>query len=233
METRFESFPAGSYHARCDKATTILRNAHLTASSFLITFETTRKARGARGTPTDQEHDLLRAMLTFASSGLDSMIKQLVRDALPEVVNLREGAHDQFQGFVERRLRRGDGPDYRFVAAVMADPNPRSRLVDGLVRDLTSSSLQSVDEVLRVGSYFDIRSPSLIPDPNSAREIFVARNQIVHEMDIDFDRPNRNRRPRRKVDMVANTQELFAMALRFLTEVDSRLRTGTSTTATR
>ncbi|MXW16872.1 MAG: hypothetical protein F4Z83_04850 [Gemmatimonadetes bacterium] len=162
-------------------------------------------------------------MLTFASSGLDSMIKQLVRDALPEVINLREGAHDKFQGFVERRLRRGDGPDYSFVAAVMADPNPRSRLVNRLVGHLTSSSLQSVDEILRVGSYFDIPSLKLIPDPNSARKIFVARNQIVHEMDIDFDRPNRNRRPRKKVDMVTRTQDLFAVAHRFLTEVDSQL----------
>ena len=224
MESRFELSPAGSYDARCDKATTILRNAHLTASSFLGTFEATRRARSARGTPTDQEHDLLRAMLTFASSGLDSMIKQLVRDALPEVISVREGAHDNFQKFVERRLRRGDGPDYAFVAAVMADPNPRNHLVDRLVRHLTSSSLQSVDEILRVGSYFDIPSPKLIPDANAARKIFVARNQIVHEMDIDFDRPNRNRRPRKLADMKTNTQALFEVAHQFLTEVNSRLR---------
>ena len=166
---------------------------------------------------------MLRAMLTFASSGLDSMIKQLVRDALPEVISVREGAQDNFQKFVERRIRRGDGPDYAFVAAVMADPNPRNHLVDRLVRHLTSSSLQSVDEIRRVGSYFDIPSQALIPDPNAAKQIFAARNQIVHEMDIDFERPNRNRRPRRVQDMQDNTQALFEVAHRFLTEVNARL----------
>lgn len=165
----------------------------------------------------------MRAMLTFASSGLDSMIKQLVRSALPAVIDLREGAQDKFQEFVERRLRRGDGPNYAFVAAVIADPNPRNHLLDGLVRELTSSSLQSVEEVLRVGSYFDIPSPNLISDPNAAKEIFAARNEIVHEMDIDFERPNRNRRPRRLQDMKDKTRALFEIAHRFLTEVNARL----------
>lgn len=223
MESRFEALPDGSYHGRCDKATTILRNAHLTASSFLSTFETDRKARKARGTTTDQEQDLLRAMLTFASSGLDSMIKQLVRDTLSEVIGLREGAQAQFKEFVERRLRRGDTPDYAFVAGVMASPDPRKHLVDGLVEHLTSRSLQSVEEILRVGSYFDIPSEKLIPDPNGIRKIFSARNEIVHEMDIDFERPNRNRRPRKLKDMKTKTQALFHVAHQFLTEVDARL----------
>ena len=159
----------------------------------------------------------------FASSGLDSMIKQLVRDALPEVIDHRLGAQDQFRKFVERRLRRGDGPDYAFVAGVMADANPRHRLVEELVNYLTSRSLQSVEEVLKVGSYFDIRSADIIPDIPSTREIFSVRNQIVHEMDIDFDRPNRNRRPRKVRDMKAKTTAVFEMAQRFLVAVDAHL----------
>lgn len=159
----------------------------------------------------------------FASSGLDSMIKQLVTDALPDVIDLHVGAQDQFRKFVERRLSKGDGPDYAFVAGVMADANPRHRLVEELVKDLTSRSLQSVEEVLKVGSYFDIRSEDIIPDIPSTREIFSARNQIVHEMDIDFDRSNRNRRPRKVRDMKAKTTAVFEMAQRFLVAVDSRL----------
>lgn len=227
MESKFEAFPGGSYHSGCDGATTILRSAHLTASSFLDTFEMSRK--GARGTTTDKQQDLLRAMLTFASSGLDSMIKQLVGDALAEVIDLREGAQAQFQEFVEGRLRRGEGPDYRFVARVMASPNPRQSLVDSLVEHLTSRSLQSVEEVLRVGSYFDIPSQELIPDPKAAKKIFLARNPIVHEMDIDFETPNRNRRPRKLMDMKAKTLALFEVAHRFLTEVDARLGSNNGT----
>ena len=223
MESNFEHYPSGPYHPNCDKAVTILNNAHLAASSFLNTFEASRK--GAKGTTTDNEQDLLRAMLTFASSGLDSMIKQLVRDALPKVIDLREGAQEQFRRFVEGRLRRGDGPNYSFVAGVMANPNPRLYLVIALVEHLTSRSLQSVEEVLRVGSYFDIPSPPLIPNPDATRKIFSARNEIVHEMDIDFERSNRNRRPRKVRDMKAKTGDLFEIALRFLEEVDQRLHT--------
>ena len=222
MESRFELFPSGTYHPCCAKAVTILENAHFTASSFLSTFESERQ--GARGTTSDNQQDLLRAMLTFASSGLDSMIKQLVTDALPAVIDRREGAQEQFRKFVEGRLRRADGPDYSFVAGVMANPDPCLYLVGALVKHLTSRSLQSVEEVLRVGSYFDIPSPPLIPDPDATKKIFSARNEIVHEMDIDFERSNRNRRPRKVRDMTAKTNALFAVAQRFLKEVDQRLR---------
>ena len=49
---------------------------------------------------------------------------------------------------------------------------------------LTSQSLQSKDQLLRVGSFFDIQSNSITNDPNRLAGIFTARNQIVHEMDI-------------------------------------------------
>jgi hypothetical protein len=39
-----------------------------------------------RGMSTDEEQDLLRAMLVTAAPGLDAMTKQLIRDALPKVV---------------------------------------------------------------------------------------------------------------------------------------------------
>lgn len=40
-----------------------------------------------------------------------------------------------------------------------------------------------MEEVLKVGSYCDIRSEDIIPEIPAAREIFSARNQIIHEMD--------------------------------------------------
>ena len=92
-----------------------------------------------------------------------------------------------------------------------------------LVDDLTSRSLQSVEAVLRVGSFFDIPSGDLIPEPDATRRIFSVRNQIVHEMDIDSARKDRSRRSREHSDMEANTQELFMVAHRFLGEVDKRL----------
>lgn len=225
-ERAFEGYPVGPYHSCCSEAVSILKSAHDTAAYLADIFEYV----GMQVDPTPEgqqiavhDEDLLRAMLTFASSGLDAMIKQLIRDALPDVINLHDGAQERFRQFVEKRLQRGREPDYSFVAGVIADADPRRRLVGDLVKRLTSRSLQSVDEVLRVGSCFDIPSDALIPEPYSTRRIFSARNQIVHEMDIDFAQPNRNRRSREYSDMEAHTQELFGVAIRFLTEVDARL----------
>jgi hypothetical protein len=68
------------------KASVIICNTYETACSFLDAFETIRKNRSARGGSTDEEQDLLRAMLIFSTSGLDSMFKQLIKDVLPEVI---------------------------------------------------------------------------------------------------------------------------------------------------
>lgn len=224
----FEGYPDDAYHPRCRGAVSILRSAHDTASYLAgvhgyLEMQVESAPTGEQAEFTAQNEELLRAMLTFASSGVDAMIKQLVRDALPEVINLRDGAEESFRQFVEKRLQRGGGPDYSFVAGVIADANPRGRLVGDLVDDLTSRSLQSVDEILRVGSFFDIPSKDLIPEPAVTRGIFSARNQIVHEMDIDFARSDRHRRAREYADMEGHTQALFKVAHRFLTEVNARL----------
>ena len=234
-ESSFKGYPNGAHHQSCGEAVSILRSAHGTASYLAEVFdylemqiEAADDARQAEFAA--QNEELLRAMLIFAGSGLDAMIKQLVQDALADVINLRTGAQQQFRQFVERRLKRGDGPDYSFVAGVIADPDPRLRLVGDLVEDLTSRSLQSVDEILRVGSYFDIPSPALIPETDATRNVFSVRNQIIHEMDIDFAHSNKSRRSREYSDMVAHTQELFNVAIRFLKAVDVQLSGGNSAT---
>ena len=222
----FEGYPVGDHRDPCAGAVSILRSAHDAASHLIELFdifsESEILSEHADGTEwLVQSQELLRAMLTLASSGLDAMIKQLVRDALPEVIDLRPGAQEQFRRFVERRLKRDGAPDYSFVADVIATREPRSRLTDEMVGRLTDRSLQSVEEILRVGSYFDIPSKDLIPDPDAVREVFAKRNQIVHEM--DFDSATGDRRQRQSRDMRADTQELFTIADRFLTKVADRL----------
>jgi hypothetical protein len=53
--------------------------------------------------------------------------------------------------------------------------------------------------------------------------VFRARNQIAHEMDIDFSQPRRNRASRRRQDMVEYTTAVLDCAARFVGGVDSRL----------
>ena len=224
MPRLFSHVPNQPTAAECQNAYIILCNAHESASSFLDIFITTRQARSAKGAPTDEEQDLLRAMLLFAASGLDSMVKQLIRDALPKVLTQSAGAHAMLETFLSRRLRKGDEVDFDLLAQIVAKENPRERIVTELISDLTSASLQSSDQLLRAASFFDVPSSSITSDVNRLRSIFAIRNQIAHEMDVDFGQPNRNRRPRRRQQMVDETNEVFRVAENFLREVDQRAR---------
>ena len=214
--------PSGELY---DKAYLILCNAQDAASSFLHIFEDTRQNRRARGTPTDEEQDLLRAMLIFASSGLDSMAKQLVRDTLPRLIELDVGSEKMFQQFVARRLARSEGINWSILAELIADTQPRDRLIQDLVAELVSGSLQSVEELMRVAAYFDIPSRSLVSrqEQDEFMRIFAARNEIIHEMDVDFNQPNRNRRPRRRQQMIDDTNRIFLVSERFLRGVAAKL----------
>ena len=212
-------YPSSDYKAESQKALNVLRSAHTTASTLLAVHDVLAERNAAF------KEDVLRAMLTFASSGLDSMIKQLVREALPIVIDNREGAQQEFQKFVERRLRKDkEGHlNNEFIAGVLVRPDPRRYLVEQFVERLSSRSLQSVEGIQRVGAAFDIGSNVLIPDRNALREVFEARNQIVHEMDVDFTDAGRHRRPRTDDDMTEKTNALFEVSLRFLDAVDERL----------
>lgn len=223
MPSLFHHFPDQPIGPQSQSGYIILCNAHDAASSFLDAFRSVRANRNARGMPTDEEQDLLRAMLLFASAGLDSLVKQLVRDALPAVLESNEHAAEMFKTFVERRLKIGDEVNHRLLADVIGDREPRARLVSLQVNELTSSSLQSTEELLKAGAAFDIPSGEITDNPRRLTEIFRTRNQIAHEMDVDFTQPNRSRRPRAGTFMVGNTNVVFGVANAFLVGVDGRV----------
>jgi len=162
-------------------------------------------------------------MLTFASAGLDSMVKQLIIDTLASVVDSSKGASESFRSYIEKRLYKGEEIDHKLIAEVLCDKTPRKRLLRLLVTDLTSGSLQSMEAVFRVGSFFDIPSQDLYINPTRLTEVFKIRNQIIHEMDIDFQQRNRNRRPRRRQSMIDNTNIIFSVAEKFLDKVDQKI----------
>jgi hypothetical protein len=223
MATRFQHYPKEPNNPACENAHAILCNAHDSASSFLDIFEAVRKSRKAKGASTDEEQDLLRAMLVFASAGLDSMVKQLVRDALPLTIEANDGAKIMFKDHIERRLNVEERVGRKFLANILGDANPRQCLMEHLLGDLTAESLQSTEQLLKVAAYFNIPSKLISPTPNSLKEVFGVRNEIGHEMDIDFNQSNRSRRPRAKDKMVTYTNELFRVAAAFLSEVDIKL----------
>lgn len=201
----------------------IICNANKASSAFLKQFEDIRKYRKARGTATDAEQDLLRAMLTFACAGLDSMVKQLVRDALSSVVNKDRGAEAMFFQRTKKTIYSDNVLNTDLLLQAILTESPKDVLIKNLVFDLTSGSLQSVDELFRIASFFNIPSKDLIREPQDLKNIFSIRNQISHEMDIDFSQRNRNRRPRARDDMIQCTNAIFRVAKVFIAAVDKRL----------
>ena len=174
-------------------------------------------------------------MLVFASAGLDSLVKRAVEDALPSVIKRDAEAREQLRDFVERQLGRNEQPNYPMMASLFAAESPIDEMTALLVRHLTDNSLQSVDELLRVASYFAIERNAIIRNLDGLRGVFHARNQIVHEMDIDSSRPPNaaraqdepvNLRPRERDDMVAAANQILEAADAFLAAVDAKLTDG-------
>lgn len=83
--SKFHHDPEKPRNSQCQNAFSILCSAHLASSSFLDIFEKTRGQK--KGTSTDEEQDLLRAMLAFASAGLDAMsiLRNPIGGGVPEL----------------------------------------------------------------------------------------------------------------------------------------------------
>lgn len=212
-------------------ACVILASGHRSVGSLLEVFESHRTGPGA---PTDPQQDLLRAMVLFAASTLDAVVKQLIRDALFVVIERDEGAQSQLKAFVDRRLRRVERAapepgrqgllDVRYLAEVIASGNPRLVLVNDLIDELTGDSLQSRDQLLRVAAHFAVTREEIIDDFDVMALIFRVRNEIAHEMDIELGQRTRTRRPRKREDMVRFADALLQTAFRFVKSVDLKTR---------
>ncbi len=223
MPNRFCTVPARPKKGLLDNAWAILSRACDSAESFFEAFATVREARNAKGTPTDHEQDLLRAALIFATAGLDSMMKQLVRDALGRVISRERGAQAQFGDYVQSRLARGGSIDVKYLAQALLADDTREHLKDELVRELTGSSLQSKDQLLRVAAYFAIPADELASDISQLKDVFDARNQIAHEMDVQFKQANRSRRSRTYDAMEAATRVVLTVSTAFYSAVEKRI----------
>jgi len=214
---RHFSLPPKPTNEPCIKAFDILCKSVGACESFHVLF---RDSLVGRGTTTDAQQDTLRAMLVFACAGLDSSLKQLVNDALPSVIDRDKGAQETFTENVRRKL-----PDIEksrdLLASVLTASNPRVSLLEKVVADLVADSLQSVAQLSKVAAAFNIKSSEL-GDMKALKEAFEARNQIIHEMDINFG-TNRSRRPRKKSDMERLTKTVLDAAAGLLKKVDNTL----------
>lgn len=213
----------------------LVHNRTITAlTNFHTLYELTLQSGDADDpSQLDSAQDLLRAMLLFACSGLDAVVKQLIEDSLSHVLEHDSGAQREFQKFVERRLKRtatnedserggGGAFDAGLLAQLLVSFDPRSSLIANLKYHLSSDSLQSRDQLLKVAAHFAITREEIMKKPEQTKRAFDVRNQIVHEMDIDLDAGNQ-RRERTYPVMAQLCENIISMSSSFIDEVGKKI----------
>ena len=199
-----------------------LRDTHATAESYLWTFEFSVARRRPIGVPTDDDYNLLRAMLVSACAGLDSMVKHAIRDALPAVIDRVDAAQDKLLRFVEHSRPDPDTPTAPLATGLTAS-DTRAALIDELTRELTQRSLRSRERILSAASYFDLRPEDLVVDIEVLDDALRARNQLAHEAGIGAMQPPRDDTRPPKQRFVDYTEAVLACAGSFLVGVDAKL----------
>lgn len=216
---------------------TVFQHAVNSVSSFYTIYQKLRRGRGA-GSTTHEEQDLLRAMLVFACSGLDAVVKQLIKDSLSEIINRDadgKGARQEFQKFVERRMKRMNNSeaeekipfvDTNFIAQVLTSNEPKTALLRSLRDYLLSDSLQSRDQLLKVAAHFAITKDQVLANFDMTKTVFEVRNDIIHEMDVDLSgkaKGQKKRRGRGESDMVEYCENIFNIGVCFINVVAEKI----------
>jgi hypothetical protein len=176
---------------------------------------------------TDQEQDLLRAMIVFAASGLDAALKQLIRDSVPILIRASEAVHDAFEKFAQRRIQAGETEvgmvSPKILARILAAPDPQKQLVEDYVYELTGDSLQSAEQLLKACAALGVDAKNAIGDVQTLKDVFAARNQIIHELDMNLASSNRKRRLRAQDKMQQYAERLLQISAAVIADVDARI----------
>lgn len=194
-----------------ETAQRFLASAYDSVDAVLQTLRTVRQLRrdqtgDIRGRLTSSEEDLLRAAIVFTGAGLDATLKQLIRDTLPILLECNQQAHYKFEAFAADRLGTAEIAEAKMIARYLTSPDPRGRLIEDYVYELTGSSLQSAEEVQKTAGALGIEDEALRRRINSLRPIFVARNEISHELDLQ--RPGRSGDRTRRTRRIEPTKAL-------------------------
>jgi hypothetical protein len=214
----------------------IFQYAINSVSSFYAIYQKGR--RGSTGSTTHEEQDLLRAMLVFACSGLDAVVKQLIKDTLPKVIDndkTEKDAQEAFRKFIERRIKKNNSfgveeksiqIDTSFISKILSSQSPRNELLKALQESLNSNSLQSRDELLKVAGYFAITQEEVLQDTDTTKLAFETRNDIIHEMDVDL-KANKQGQKKRKVrgapNMIKYTENILNIGACFINTVAKKV----------
>jgi len=132
----------------------------------------------------DSSQDLLRAAIVFSSAGLDACLEVLVSHAVPVLVSGNDKARGKFERYIDSQAT-APKPSQQFLSAIK-DPDPRTRLLELYIRDLTSPSFQGSASIKdRCSTALGITNERLPGSRlSSLDEFFRARNDVAHRLDL-------------------------------------------------
>ncbi len=220
-EKKLDDLAIKGVSKECKNAQLILKKAHSISSAMLHCFALLRIERGSlRGGTTDNEQATLRAMLVMAAAGLDSMVKQLIRDTLTTLSHKDEDVNEKLSKFLKRRLEGKVAAD--LLSEVLLAKDQRKQVIEVYIEDLTGSSLQSPTELYKAAEALGLETRGI--DKKEDGRIFHARNQIIHELDIDLAAKRRSYNLRGLDEMVKWTNRLFVIGKQFIEEASKKLK---------
>lgn len=212
--------PAQGGSTRSARASDILSYGVESITSLYNLFERERKRRGSKrgGYTTHAEQDLLRSMLIFGGATLDSVVKQVLRDQIPNIEKLPPQARTEFKKFISKQLSKGATVNVDALASSLVNADPRVFFIEEYVKDLTGDSLQSKNQLFRAAVAVGLDMGLDRDGIKTLDLIFEARNEIIHELDYlaaKEKKKQRNRRNRSRDEIIRWTEELLRISGRF------------------
>ena len=239
LRISLKAFPAATSLPRLEVAQRFLRSAYASVSSLLVNLSTMHllsrlklnepKIRVELRGALDESHvDLLRAAAVFAAAGVDATLKQLVRDGLPDLLERSKDAERAFSEYIARELTDSAGlVEGRSIAKYLVSADPRSKLIEAYILELTGDSLQSAEQVHKAASALGITDQTIHKEINNLQPLFKARNEIVHELDLQpsSKKLSRGRRSRKIAEVIGYCDTAFAVTQLIVNRVAGMLGT--------
>jgi hypothetical protein len=173
--------------SRLNRSQRYLASAYDSVASLLEeTYPALRAQRtGSRGRRTHAEQDVFRAAVVFAGAGVDTVFKEAMRGCIAIQIERSDGAREKYLDFVTRSIQEGQGVGPRQLANLLIQSDPSAALKAAYVEQLTGSSLQSVSQVTNAMSALGLGDErNLYKEARTLNDLFRARNQIAHELDM-------------------------------------------------
>lgn len=160
----------------------------------------------------------------FACAGVDAATKTLIEDALPALAEHHSGVQEKLSTFTERFVSEAGAVSPRAISQLLSDTaGPRDALIKAYVNDLTGGSLQSADELDKVCGALGIEKKEIRKEVGQLRDVFRARNEIIHELDLLSTPGGRARRDRAIGEMVGWASDALFVTQSIVNEVSDLL----------